>query len=112
MLLAYVIGIILAVFDLLSLGTIKNISAGLFSHNWFYFVFAISFIQPVLFYFGMKYTSMTLLNLIWDLLSDIIVTISGLVYFKESLSGTKSIGLLFALLALTMFNIDDFKQHI
>ncbi len=50
---------------------------------------------------------MTALNLMWDVMSDILVTASGLFYFKEKLSYKKYIGLSFAFVAIFLLSGDD-----
>ncbi len=63
--------------------------------------------QPFIFLFGLKHTSMTVLNLLWDILSDIMVTASGIFYFKEKLSMKKYIGIAFGLLAVMFLTGDE-----
>lgn len=64
-------------------------------------------LQPLIFYTGLGHTSMTALNLMWDVMSDILVTASGLFYFKEKLSYKKYIGLSFAFMAIFLLSGDD-----
>jgi drug/metabolite transporter (DMT)-like permease len=46
---------------------------------------------------------MTTMNLVWDLTSDIIVTLFGVFYFKESIKGLRWLAVLFALFSLALF---------
>ena len=104
--LSILLGVVLAVFDLLNMGAIKNVSMGVYPKFAMYVVTALYMIQPWIFLKGLSFTSMTVLNLSWDLMSDILVTLSGLIYFRESLTEFKLIGVLLAILAITMFAID------
>jgi multidrug transporter EmrE-like cation transporter len=88
------------------MGTIKNVSMGIYPRFAMWIVTVLYMIQPWIFLKGLNFTSMTVLNLSWDLLSDILVTVSGLLYFRESLTEYKLIGVLFALLAITLFALD------
>ncbi len=63
--------------------------------------------QPLIFYFGLSHTSMTVLNLLWDVLSDVLVTASGLFYFKEKMSMKKYIGITFGLLAVLFLTSEE-----
>jgi drug/metabolite transporter (DMT)-like permease len=47
------------------------------------------------------------MNLIWDLTSDVLVTILGVFYFKESIKGLRWLAVLFALFSLGLFAYTD-----
>ena len=104
--LALIIGSILAVSDASMMSIMKGISQGTIPYTYMIIVAIVYLIQPFLFMFGLNHTTMTIMNLSWDLMSDIIVTLVGLLYFRESLSHKKSMGVLFALLAIVLFSID------
>jgi multidrug transporter EmrE-like cation transporter len=50
---------------------------------------------------------MTVMNLTWDLMSDVLVTIVGLYYFGEKLGPVKSLGLCTAILSIALLAYDD-----
>ena len=100
------LALILAVFDLVNMGTIKNVSLGMFKPGFMWLVTALYALQPWIFLNGLNYTSMTVLNLSWDLFSDILVTFSGLFYFRETLTQYKLFGVLFAILSIILFAVD------
>lgn len=100
------IGLVLSVFDLFNMGTMKQISLHKFPVSTLWIVSLLYSIQPWIFLKGLNFTSMTVLNLSWDLLSDILVTLSGLFYFKEQLTEYKALGVMFSVLALILFGID------
>ena len=101
------IGLILALNDVFAQGILKNISLGVAKYSWLIIAAIIYAIQPWIFLQGLNTTTMTVLNLTWDLFSDILITIVGIFYFKESISGLKSLGVLFAFFAITLFYLDD-----
>ncbi len=105
-LISILFGLGLASFDLFNMAAIKNVSTGMYPKFVMWIVTGLYMLQPWIFLKGLSFTSMTVLNLSWDLLSDILVTLSGLLYFRESLSEYKFIGVLLALLAITMFTLD------
>jgi drug/metabolite transporter (DMT)-like permease len=49
---------------------------------------------------------MTILNLSWDLFSDILVTLLGLLVFKEPHTNRELLGLFFAFIAIFLFATD------
>jgi multidrug transporter EmrE-like cation transporter len=104
--LALIVGSILALTDASMMSIMKNISMGILPYSYLTIVCIVYSLQPLLFMFGLNNTSMTVLNLSWDLMSDILVTMVGLFYFREHLSNKKAIGVLFAVLAIVLFSID------
>ncbi len=99
-------GLGLAIFDLFNMATIKKVQMGVFPKLAMWTVTGLYMIQPWIFLKGLSFTSMTVLNLSWDLLSDILVTLSGLLYFRESLTQYKFLGVMLALVAITLFALD------
>lgn len=54
--------------------------------------------------------SVTILNLAWNCISSIVVTLMGVFYFKDDISGLKIYGVLFALISIFLFGLDDYKS--
>ena len=63
--------------------------------------------EPYIFFKSMNYESLTAMNLIWDLTSDVIVTLFGVLYFKESIKGLRWLAVLFAIFSLGLFAYTD-----
>ena len=64
-------------------------------------------IQPLIFLESLKYETMTVMNILWDITSDIIVTGMGLFYFKEKLSPMKMLGVAFAFISIVLLSYED-----
>jgi multidrug transporter EmrE-like cation transporter len=64
-------------------------------------------LQPYIFLQSLKYETMTVMNIMWDLISDLIVTATGLLYFKEKLTPVKQAALGLAFVSILMFACDD-----
>lgn len=64
-------------------------------------------VAPYVFFKALKYESLTAMNLIWDLTSDVVVTILGVFYFGESIKGLRWLAVLFALFSLALFSYTD-----
>ena len=58
--------------------------------------------SPFIFLLGLRGETLTILNLAWDLTSDLIVTIIGLVFFAEKISSVKKIGVALSFLSLIL----------
>jgi drug/metabolite transporter (DMT)-like permease len=55
----------------------------------------------------MNYEGMVVMNLTWDLLSDIIVTLQGVLIFGERINPLRWIGVFTAFIALAIFAYTD-----
>jgi|LauGreDrversion4_2_1035121.scaffolds.fasta_scaffold83816_3 hypothetical protein len=64
-------------------------------------------LQPLIFFHALRFESMTVMNVLWDVMSDLYVTAIGLFYFNERLSATKLLALAFAFVAITLFSFDS-----
>lgn len=64
-------------------------------------------LQPLIFLQALRYESMTVMNIMWDMMSDLYVTLIGLFYFKERLTTLKMLGLSFAFIAIVLLSYDS-----
>ena len=62
--------------------------------------------DPWLFLQSLKVETMVVMNLVWDLISDILVTFMGLVIMGEKVSGMKSIGIGLSFVSLYFLSHD------
>lgn len=98
---------LMAFSDLFNLGLLKMLRTGQVSNMvWLGLPVLVYALQPVIFFFGLKYTSLTVLNLLWDVISDILVTVAGIFYFKESITFRQTIGIVFAMIAVVLLSSD------
>lgn len=56
--------------------------------------------EPLIFLKAMKYEGMVVTNLVWNLMSNIIVTLQGVLVFGESIKGLRWLGICMSLLSL------------
>lgn len=104
---ALIIALFLAFSDVFNLGLLKMLKTGQITNQaWIGLPTVLYACQPLIFFFGLSHTSMTVLNLLWDVLSDIFVTAAGLLYFKEEISMKKYIGIAFGIVAVTFLSSD------
>lgn len=86
-------------------GALKNYTTGVWPKAWVVPLgMAIYSLQPLIFLQSLKYETMTVMNIMWDITSDILVTATGLLYFKEKLTPIKYVALAFALIAVILFS--------
>lgn len=106
-------GLLFGLIDSVSLPIIKGVSIGW--NKWLMLVPIIMYaISPLIFLKGLSGETLTILNLVWDLTSDIIVTIIGLFFFAEHITPIKGIGvgLSFISLFLMSYENDDLCKYL
>ncbi len=67
--------------------------------------------QPYIFLQALQYESMTIMNILWDVISDMLVTVVGLFYFKEKISSMKQVGFAFAFVAIVLISYDELSPE-
>jgi multidrug transporter EmrE-like cation transporter len=95
-------GTYMGLIDTMMLGLIKAIHLGWFNKSMMIVPTFLYALQPWLFAASMQYESMVVMNLIWDVISDLMVTASGLFFFKEKVSRTKMLGVFLAMIAVVL----------
>jgi hypothetical protein len=103
------VGLLLAINDVISFGITKNIYLKNTKFYWIFVPIILYGIQILLFYYGLHQTSMTVLNITWNLISNVLVTLIGIYYFGEKINNLKGIALGFAFVSIVLFAIEDFK---
>jgi drug/metabolite transporter (DMT)-like permease len=107
-----VFAVAMACIDAIVLPMLKFINDGIYPLSLMIIPVIIYGLQPILFYMSLNYSTLTSMNILWDLMSDIIVTLIGLLYLKEKLFMTSKLGLVFAFIAIILFAKDGHKQKI
>lgn len=105
-----IFAVTMASIDAIVLPIIKYVSDGKYSLHLLILPVIIYAFQPILFYMSLKYSTLTTMNILWDLMSDVIVTIIGLLYLKEKLHYSSKWGLIFAFIAIILFAKGDIMK--
>jgi multidrug transporter EmrE-like cation transporter len=93
--------------DGLSLPVIKSVSSGFLNMKWMIVPFLLYAASPFIFLVGLKGETLTILNLVWDLTSDLVVTFIGLVFFGEKIGYTKGLGVCLSFLSLFLMSYES-----
>jgi multidrug transporter EmrE-like cation transporter len=101
------IAFILAINDVISFGIAKLTFLKTYSISWLAIPIILYGLQLPIFYYGLKFSSMTILNISWNLISNILVSLIGFFYFKEKIDNIEMVGLIFAFLSIACFTYDD-----
>jgi len=98
----------LAVIGTVSLIVIKHIDDKSLSNKWILVPIVISIASLFITFVGLQYTTFTILNMQWNVMSNIIVTIAGILYFNEVHSIYEIIGLTLGFLSVMMLSFEHF----
>ncbi len=94
----------MATIDALMLGILKAIQLGWLNKTLIFLPSIIYSIQPWIFLKSLDGESMTVMNLLWDVLSDVLVTVEGLYFFNETLTHTKMWGVGLSLISIILLS--------
>ena len=107
-LLPILFGAMMATVDIVMMSTAKMTSTGQLSTAvGLPLSMALYAVQPIVFLRAMKYEGMVVTNLVWNLMSDVVVTLNGVLLFGESIKGLRWVGIGMSLVALTIFAYTD-----
>lgn len=96
-------GLLMASIDVVILSLLKMRYMGQICGDWvFPFAFIVYGCQAILFYKALQYGTMIQMNMIWDVISDIIVTMVGLYLFKEAINNRQKLGVALGVIALLL----------
>jgi multidrug transporter EmrE-like cation transporter len=101
-------GTLMALVDIAMMGTIKNVSLGKYPATWgIPLAVGLYALEPLIFLKAMSFQGMVVTNLVWNMMSNIVVTAQGVLLFKESIKGIKWVGIGMSLVALTILSLAD-----
>jgi len=100
-------GLFMATIDVIMLGIIKMVNTGAIKNMWWMALpTAVYAFQPWIFLQSLRFETMIVMNLLWDLISDVLVTANGIIYFKEKLSSTKMFGVGLSMLGIYLMSCE------
>jgi drug/metabolite transporter (DMT)-like permease len=101
-------GTVLSLGDIAMMNTAKMVQVG-HLNPWIGLPISVSSYSLVayLFYRGLSYEGMVVTNLVWNMMSNIIVTLSGIFLFGETIKGIRWVGIGMGLIALGILSYTD-----
>lgn len=103
-----VFGLVMAVVDVLMMFTAKFVSLGSISYGLGLTIATLVYsVQPYLFIKATRLENMSVSNLIWNLTSNVLVTFSGVMVFKESIKGLRWVAIGMSMIAILLFAYTD-----
>jgi len=101
-------GVGMAVIDLIMMGTVKQVGTGAWPvRTGLPFATVVYALEPFLFLQAMKTTGegLAVVNLVWNLSSDVLVTLMGVLWFGEKIHGARWVAVGMSLVALGLFAV-------
>ena len=93
--------------DIGALVIVKQIFSGALSTGHFIFPILMFALQPFIFYQALNYSNLAIMNILFDLSSNLIVTAISIYVLKEAFTKFTGLGLLFSFIAIFFFMYDD-----
>jgi multidrug transporter EmrE-like cation transporter len=101
-------GIVMALIDINMMGTLKFVDQGKLAYAVGLPIATLLYaFQPYVFLKAMSHSNMLTTNLIWNLASNIMVTLLGVFFFKEKIKGLKWLAICLSLFSLGIFAYSD-----
>ena len=97
-------GLVMALIDINMMGTLKFVDQGKLAYAVGLPIAILLYaFQPYVFLKAMSHSNMLTTNLIWNLASNIMVTLLGVFFFKEKIKGLKWLAICLSLFSLGIF---------
>jgi len=101
-------GIVMALIDITMMGTLKFVDQGKLAYAIGFPIATLLYaFEPYVFLKAMSHSNMLTTNLIWNLASNIMVTLLGVLFFKEKIKGLKWLAICLSLFSLGIFAYSD-----
>jgi small multidrug resistance pump len=100
--------LLLIIIDVISTGLIKQ-SAVNVDHYYLYGMVGF-FISGYVLYILLGMGKLATINAVWDIVSIILISIIGIIYFKESYDKYHMIGLILAIVSLFFINYSEIRE--
>jgi multidrug transporter EmrE-like cation transporter len=101
-------GTLMALIDVVVLGVLKMIKNKTLPRTYgILFSVGTYALEPLIFLKALNYESMVVTNLVWDLTSDVLVTLQGVLIFKEKFSVIRWFGIVLCMISLAILSYTD-----
>jgi len=101
-------GTLMALIDICMMSSLKMIHNKTISYTYgLPLSISLYALQPLIFLKALNYEGMVVTNLVWNLMSNVIVTLQGVLIFGESIKGLRWLGILMSIISLTLLAYTD-----
>ena len=99
-------GTAMGVIDVFAIGAMKAINLKWISPYFMIITTILYALQPWVFFYSLNYDGMIIMNMLWDLISTVLVTILGFLFFKETVTYRKFIGVILSFISICLLACD------
>ena len=92
--------------DVLAFPLVKLVSISTLGSNWLVLPVFLYALQPLILFRSLQSEGLALMNLTWNTLSIIVITLIGVCCFKEKLSHTKTMGILLSMVSIGLLTYE------
>ena len=101
-------GGLMALIDSVVLSLLKALSIGWIQWKGIILISMLIYsLQPLIFLQSLKSNGLTIMNLLWDVISDVLITSIGLFYFSEKLTNIKKAGVVLSIISIILLSWKD-----
>jgi multidrug transporter EmrE-like cation transporter len=101
-------GLFMAYLDVLMMASAKMVNTGALTYGvGLTFSTLVYSLQPYLFIKALEFEDMLVVNIIWNLASDTIITLLGLFYFGETIQGLRWVAMILSVISIALFSYSD-----
>ena len=98
-------GLALASTDIFAFPIVKYVSLGA-RPIWLLFAVLLYALNPILLLLSLKTEGLAIINLLWNTLSNIVITAIGIYMFKEKISSIKKIGAVLSIISIGLLTYE------
>lgn len=98
-------GLSMAALDVTAFPIVKYVSQGL-DPMWMIIPVCLYAYAPIVLLKSLKHETLTVMNILWDVTSDVLVTLVGLFYFGEKISWTKLCGVILSIISIVLLTYE------
>ena len=84
----------------------KMVSKGTLGLGWMGLATLIYALDPWVFLLSLKGETMAIMNMVWNMASNIVITYTGLILFGEKISVVKSIGIILSFVSILLMTYE------
>ena len=98
--------ILLSIFDVFVMTTLKYIHTGVLPLTPWTIAFPVLLYgaTPLIFLYALRYEGVAMMNVLWDVVSSILIAALGIYFFQEEVSERKKIGILVSIFAIFLLS--------
>ena len=102
----YLFALYMAGVDAIIMPLLKAKKIGMLTGTWMFPLASIIYaMQPLVFFQSLSLESMTIMNILWDILSDVLVALIGFFVFGETLTYLQCLGLILAFVGVALLGM-------